>query len=58
MEETGYLRVSGESSGSSATTGVPRPSENVQPPRTPSRPEAQAYGRVLGGCIFLLVRYP
>ena len=39
-------------------TGVPRPEENAPPPRTPLGHEAEAYGRVLVGCVFLKVRYP
>ena len=28
------------------------------PPQDPPRTLGKGYGRVLGGCIFLLVRYP
>jgi hypothetical protein len=31
--------------------------KDAHPPRTPLRPYAQAYGRVLGGCVFLWAWY-
>ena len=39
-------------------TEVPRSLENAHPLRTPFKPLAWAYGRVLGRCIFFSVRYP
>ena len=39
-------------------TGVPRPSENTTPPRTPLGPYAQAYSRVLGGVRFIMSEVP
>ena len=38
-------------------TGVPRPEYNAHPPRTPLGPYTWAYGRVLGVCVFVRVRY-
>ena len=37
-------------------TWVPCALEDAHPPRTPLGPQAQAYGGVLGGCVFLQVR--
>ena len=37
----------------SVSTGVPHPYESAHPPRTPLELWASAYGKVLGGCVFL-----
>ena len=48
-----YARSRGfQAAAAGSCTWVPRPKDD-HPPRTPLGPWVQAYGRVLGGCVFL-----